>query len=47
MLDEQEGQGKLWAGPAKDSRSYFNLMKKIADDFGSWKKAKVLFTKRG
>ena len=45
LLDEQEGQGKLWTGPIKDGRGYFALMKKIADDFGSWSNAKVTFTK--
>ena len=45
MLDEQEGKGKLWAGPVKDGRGYLDLLQKIGKDFGTWKNAKVTFTK--
>ena len=45
MLDEQETQGKLWTGPAKDSFGSGKLVYKLAKDFESWKGARVYFTK--
>ena len=45
MLEKQEAQGKLWTGPFKDSLGSAKLFFKIARDFGSWKGAKVSFSK--
>ncbi len=45
MLQGQEAQGKLWTGPIKDSLGSAKLFFKIAKDFGSWKGAKVSFSR--
>ncbi len=45
MLQSQEAQGKLWTGPMKDGLGSAKLFFKIAKDFGSWKGAKVYFSK--
>ena len=45
MLQDQEGQGKLWAGPFKDGLGNSRILYKLARDFASWKGARVTFSK--
>ena len=45
MLQDQEGQGKLWVGPFKDGLGNTKIIYKLAKDFASWKGARVTFGK--
>jgi hypothetical protein len=45
MVRNQETQGKLWTGPFKDGLGSAQILRKLGQDFASWKGAQVLFIK--